>query len=160
MASISGTGYVKVFNRGSFKVSGALKQFADRILDGGGKTIWLDLHECIGMDSTFMGVVAGISQRFRKDVGGHVVMSGVSDKLVKLMTTLGLSRLVTILDGEEADAPGRLEELAQSSESPLQSAETMLEAHQNLVNIQEDNALRFQDVLEYLQEDIQRHRSG
>lgn len=153
-------GYIKVFNRGSFKVSSALKQFADRVLDRGGQTLWLDLHDCIGMDSTFMGVLAGISQRFKKENGGQVVLVGVSNKLVGLMTTLGLSRLVTVVEEAEAGTvPSKLEKLAQSPESPLESAETMLEAHQNLVDLQADNALRFQDVLDYLREDIQRHRS-
>jgi anti-anti-sigma regulatory factor len=159
VAATPETGYVKVDGRGSFKVSGALKQFAERVVDQGGSTLLVDLHDCIGMDSTFMGVLAGISQRLRKENNGQVVMTGASNKIVNLMTTLGLSRLVTILDRHIEDLPARLEALEQSKESPLQSAETMLEAHQNLVAIQEDNALRFQDVLDYLREDIQRHRT-
>jgi hypothetical protein len=86
-------------------------------------------------------------------------MTGVSEKIVALMTTLGLSRLVTILDRSDEDLPGRLQALEQSAESPLQSAETMLEAHQTLADLGHENALRFQDVLEYLREDIQRHQS-
>lgn len=158
VATTDDTGYVKVFGRGSFKVSAALKQFAGRILDLGGSTLLVDLHDCIGMDSTFMGVLAGISQRLKRENAGQVVVTGASAKIVNLMTTLGLSRLVTILERDVEDLPARLEALERSNESPLQSAETMLDAHQNLVEIQEDNALRFQDVLDYLHEDIQRHR--
>jgi anti-anti-sigma factor len=157
--AVSGeTGYVKVHGRGSFKVSTSLKNFAARLQDGGGNQLIVDLEDCIGMDSTFMGVLAGISQRLKKESGGRVSVCGVSEKIKNLMTTLGLSRLVHILDSEDKGSVPGYTELSREGETTLQSAETMLEAHENLVGIHKDNSLRFQDVLEYLREDIQRQQ--
>lgn len=153
------TGYAKVTGRGSYKVSGSMKTFAGRLMDMGKTRLVVDLRDCVGMDSTFMGVLAGISQRLRKESGGTVVVAGVSEKIANLMDTLGLSRMVEVTHRSLAEDAGTFTPLETPAESPLESAETMLEAHENLVEIHEDNSLRFQDVLDYLREDIHRHRS-
>lgn len=146
----------RVLGRGSYKVSRSLKEFASRVMDAGSTVFLLDLQNCVGMDSTFMGVLAGISQRQQKENGRKIILTGVSDKLVNLMKTLGLSQLVEIQEQTPEVQSERLTELERVKESPLDSANTMLEAHEKLVEIDEDNRLRFQDVLEYLREDIQR----
>lgn len=154
------TGYVKVHGRGSFKISSSLKDFVNHLLDNNGKDLVVDVCDCLGMDSTFMGVMAGISQRLKREAHGTVTLLGASPKIVKLLSTLGLSRLVTFQDAHtdagRADAKPDLAPLEKKNETPLESAETMLEAHEKLVEIEEDNTLRFQDVLEYLKEDIRR----
>jgi len=146
---------VKVHGRGSFKVSSSLKDFVNRLLDVGGKDLVVNVSDCLGMDSTFMGVLAGISQRLKRESQGTVTLVGASAKIKKLLSTLGLSRMVTFAELTEAPAP-ELTPLERNPETPLQSAKTMLEAHEKLVEIQDENTLRFQDVLEYLREDIRR----
>ncbi|MGA0369187.1 MAG: STAS domain-containing protein [Kiritimatiellia bacterium] len=146
----------RVFGRGSFKVSRSLKDFAAKVMDAGNPVLVLDLQNCVGMDSTFMGVLAGISQRQQKENGRKVMLCGVSDKLVNLMRTLGLTQLVEIQEEVPETETSEFAELQRNGETPLDSAHTMLEAHEKLVEIEEENRIRFQDVLEYLREDIQR----
>lgn len=148
----------RVLGRGSYKVSRSLKEFASRVMDAGNTVFLVDLQHCVGMDSTFMGVLAGLSQRQQKESGRKVILTGVSDKLVNLMKTLGLSQLVEIQGDAPETQPQELNELERIKETPLESANTMLEAHEKLVEIDEENRLRFQDVLEYLREDIQRQK--
>jgi hypothetical protein len=87
-----------------------------------------------------------------------LVLTGVSEKLNQLMTTLGINRLVEIQQEVLPESLGELEELDQSSETAMESANTMLEAHETLVEVDEDNQMRFQDVLDYLREDIKRQQ--
>jgi anti-sigma B factor antagonist len=148
----------RVLGRGSYKVSRSLKEFASRVMDSGNAVFLVDLQHCVGMDSTFMGVLAGLSQRQQKENGRKVILTGVSEKLVNLMKTLGLSQLVEIQEDPPETETQDLTELKRVKETPLDSANTMLEAHEKLVEIDEDNRLRFQDVLEYLREDIQRQK--
>lgn len=149
----------RVLGRGSYKVSGSVKRFAASIMDQGKTVLIIDLEQCVGMDSTFMGMLAGISQRLQKEGGRKVVLTGVSKKLNHLMTTLGINRLVEIREDLPAASSADLIDLEQPDESPLDSAQTMLEAHETLVEIDNDNQLRFQDVLDYLREDIKRQQS-
>lgn len=146
----------RVIGRGSFKVSRSLKEFAAKVMDAGNPVFLLDLQYCIGMDSTFMGVLAGISQRQFKEHGRKIILCGVSPKLINLMKTLGLNHLVEIQEELPDDPENEFSHLDSSHETPIDSAHTMLEAHEKLIEIDEANRLRFQDVLDYLREDIQR----
>lgn len=148
----------RVLGRGSYKVSRSLKDFSTKVIDSGSSVFLLDLQHCIGMDSTFMGVLAGVSQRQQQASGRKVMLCGVSDKLVNLMKTLGLNQLVDIQEELPDAAENEFSELSHEGESTLDSAETMLEAHEKLVEIDEGNRIKFQDVLEYLREDLQRQR--
>jgi anti-sigma B factor antagonist len=158
------TGYALVQGRGSFKVSASVKDFGNALLENGVHHMVLDLRDCVGMDSTFMGVLAGLCTRFHRVEDGKVQVCHASDKINRLMSTLGLDRLLDDGDASLPEAlennPGELTELDVANQTPLASAETMLEAHENLVDVHSDNALRFQDVLDYLREDIRRQRHG
>jgi anti-anti-sigma regulatory factor len=153
-----GVGYARVLGRGSFKISASLKEFGATLLLDGHNRLIIDLRECIGMDPTFMGMLAGLSQRFRKDHNGSIAMTHVSPKIHGLMSTLGLIRMVEIVTEAAPMPDAGLRDLAHTPQSALESAQTMLEAHEKLVEIKDDNRLRFQDVLDYLREDIQRQR--
>ncbi|MCC5850644.1 MAG: STAS domain-containing protein [Verrucomicrobia bacterium] len=158
----NGVGFARVIGRGSFKVSASVKEYGTALLNSGVKRLVIDLQDCVGMDSTFMGVTAGLCNRFHREGNAKVEMVNCSEKIKRLMTTLGLDRLVDVVSGDSAEGTvpenGELEELEAKAESPLESAETMLEAHENLVKVHSDNEMRFQDVLDYLREDIQRQR--
>lgn len=154
-------GYAVVQGRGSFKVSASVKDFGNTLLESGVHHLVLDLQDCIGMDSTFMGVLAGLCTRFHRETDAKVQVSHASDKIQRLMSTLGLDRLLDAGSPtlpQPLEDPAELTELDVAPQTPLASAETMLEAHENLVDVHEDNALRFQDVLDYLREDIRRQR--
>ncbi len=167
----AGRGLVRVAGRGSYRVSAALKDFGVAVVDQGAEALVLDLAECDGMDSTFMGVLAGLAMRLRKrERGGRVVMLNLSAKTMNLLSTLGLDRLVEApLEGEgpadlraalragmEAQgtrvfdqAPGRARQL-----------QTMLRAHEDLVRAVPENLPRFKDVIEFLREDVQKDAGG
>ena len=161
------TGLVRVIGRGSYRISPALKEFTSAALDRGAAGIVLDMTDCIGMDSTFMGVLAGLAMRLRKEerADGRVVLINLSPKLRRLLTTLGLDQLVDVhltgetppdldafsdrgLQEEGADAP-----TASSRKSRMQ---TMLSAHEDLVEALPQNRPQFKDVLDFLRQDLAR----
>lgn len=161
IAMSDSVGLAQVQGRGSFKISKTLKQFAARMLDDGRKKLVMDLKYCEGMDSTFMGTIAGISQRYQKAGGEPVIMTSVSPKLNQLMKTLGLDRLVRIQDTswKPTERITSLPEAAHQEESPLEAAEHILEAHETLCQISPDNLSKFEDCLEYLRQDVQSRKS-
>lgn len=155
------TGVARIQGRGSFKVSPTLKQFAQRMLDEGRTQLVVDLKHCEGMDSTFMGTLAGLSQRFQKAGGQPVTMTGVSPKLAQLMKTLGLDRLVQLQASSYKAGPDESQQIAAEApvSSALESAEHILEAHETLVEISPDNLSKFEDCLAFLREDVRNQRS-
>ncbi|HMP75239.1 MAG TPA: STAS domain-containing protein [Kiritimatiellia bacterium] len=156
---------IRVEGRGSFKSSTALKEFGRAALAAGCDTAVLDMADCVGMDSTFMGTLAGIATRLRQREHGNMVLLNLNPRVRGLVATLGLDRLVAAY--EPGDTPESLKSLAALSDSlrALEHAEdprdsttrTMIEAHENLLDLTPENLPRFKDVLTYLREDLQRN---
>ena len=155
--AIQGTdAFIRVSGRGSFKGGPALKQFGTAAVDRGCRRLMVDLRSCVGMDSTFMGVLAGLALAARRQ-GGSLVLRAVSDKNANLIRTLGLSHLVSIetAAGPEAPTGNRLD----TATDKRTLAETMVTAHEILVEVSADNLPKFKDVLAYLKEDLN-HQTG
>jgi anti-sigma B factor antagonist len=143
--------YVRVGGRGSFKGGPALKQFGTTALDRGCRRIIVDMARCTGMDSTFMGVLAGLALTARKK-NGALVLRAVTEKNGALLRTLGLIQLVTMEAADETAAPaGDVLALAADKRT---LTETMLNAHETLVAVAPGNLPKFKDVLTYLKEDL------
>lgn len=153
---------VIVRGRGTFKAAPALKKFGSTAIENGCTLLLLDMRDCIGMDSTFMGVTGGLAVRLRKEKKGELAMVNLSVKNRALLTTLGLDRCVRT-EGAEAELAaflGRKETTRLESEASDRTvtAQTMLDAHNTLVAISPDNLAKFQDVIAYLQDEMQRSR--
>ena len=159
-----GAAIVRVQGRGSFKISTILKEFAGAAIDKGCTRLILDMADCIGMDSTFMGVLAGLSFRL-KQRNGVVVMVNLSLRTRGLLATLGLDEVIEPhMAGDmprevAALLPGATESmpvLENPERSTRETAATMLEAHENLVKLSPENLPKFKDVLAFLQEDLKK----
>ncbi len=153
--------YARVVGRGTFQNSQPLHQFALQRIDQGQDECVIDLGDCQGMDSTFLGVLAVIALRVRQ--GGtraavHIV--NINPRNLEMLQTLGLDRLF-LIDG---DAPAPLADtdyqllpntdIAQLKQ-PLEKdriADLMIEAHDTLVRIDPRNTPRFKELARLLRE--------
>jgi anti-sigma B factor antagonist len=162
------TGYVHVQGRGSFKVSTALKQFGTAAIDNHCHRIILDMAECIGMDSTFMGVLAGLAFHIRKTSGGEIILINLSQRTRGLLGTLGLDQIIkpymagSVPDElkKEAELVDRMYALETGEPTNRSTAETMLEAHETLIELSPDNLPKFKDVLTFLRQDLKKMDSN
>lgn len=164
LVSVQGTtAFIRVLGRGSFKISTSLKEFGRGALEQGCRCLALDMAECVGMDSTFMGVLAGLAMELKRRGGGRIVMVNLSIRTRGLLGTLGLDQVIephmtgNLPDDLKAAFGGggpALAPVAGQEESQRTTAETMLEAHENLVNLSPENLPKFKDVLTFLREDL------
>ncbi len=154
---------VKLDGRGTFKIAPTLKQFAALAVDRDHcRRFVFDMRDCGGMDSTFMGVIAGIALRLQRAGAGPVAMVCVSPKTLALMTTLGLDRLLRIVPDATAPAGNGQPDGAGPVLAPLETCGTsrrdnvqaMLDAHRDLASLSVANAERFRDVIDYLSQDV------
>ncbi len=116
----------------------------------------IDLGECTAMDSTFMGVLTMLALKGAK-TGRKVEVLGANDALKKLLHDLGVGKLFDF-KGVEAAPPELLTSLesAAGDATPLAGAETVKEAHESLVDADAGNAARFDSVIKYASEDVER----
>lgn len=159
---------IRLVGRGSFKNSGVLKDFALHALDAGDSSILIDLGACAGMDSTFMGVIAGLAMRLKKAPGGQVTLANVSDRLAGLLSTLGLDLIVRVIPVGQRDPElsgllnhdEGLKAISPAATPGEQTAALMLEAHEDLVKASPANLPKFKNVLDFLREDVARKPSA
>jgi anti-anti-sigma regulatory factor len=118
----------------------------------GCKTIRVDLQQCLAMDSTFMGVLsmAGLKAA---DNGSSVEIYNASEVLKKSLYDLGVDELFVYKEGSPGIA---VRYIASTGDDMLTKAETVVEAHQKLVEADDANSERFGDVIHYAEQDVER----
>lgn len=143
---------VRVTGRACFQNSACLREFVTEMLHQKKTRFVFDFQQCTSMDSTFLGVLAGIALDLRKlPAGGSLVLARMSARNLELVRNLGLHRLLTV---ETGDFPMAFEGcntvLQCQDQTELDHARLVLEAHENLVTADESNRSKFQDVLAFL----------
>lgn len=127
------------------------------MINRGHREFVVDLRDCPVMDSTFMGTLAGIALRLREIGQGTLHVTNLNERNGDLLRNLGLDQLFVV------DLCGISPEGANQTVKPINSdagpdreaqAQTMLEAHEALVEASPENLTKFKDVLEYLKQDL------
>jgi anti-sigma B factor antagonist len=150
--------WVKVEGKGSFLNSGNFKEFARRMVERGYREFVVDLANCMMLDSTFMGTMAGVALRLKELGQGHLRVVHCGQRSHELLSGLGLDQLFTIQDNG-ANAPQcellKNQSKADSTEQKKEEQKKeMLHAHEALCKAAPENIPRFKDVLDYLKQDL------
>ena len=148
---------VRIEGRACFQNSSSLKDFAFEMVRQGKRRFVIDFQRCASMDSTFLGVLAGVALDLRKQQPpGSLVLCRVGPRNLELIRNLGLQRLL-IIDASDkvAGVEKATKELADIKSTELESARLVLEAHENLVAVEDSNRAKFQDVLAFLKNRIE-----
>ncbi len=143
---------VRITGRACFQNSACLRDFVTEILRQGKSRFVIDFQKCESMDSTFLGVLAGVALDLkRRPGGGSIVLARMAPRNLELVRNLGLHRLLTIDAGELPTVrPESGTMLNCRGQTELEQARMVLEAHENLVEADESNRSKFQDVLAFL----------
>jgi len=151
--------WIRCEGKGSFLTSPALKSFAEARVAAGERCIVVDLGACTGMDSTFMGTLAGLAARLAAP-GGRVQVADVNERNRRSLEDLGLDFLLEI-DPPVAPWRGRVDEVRASLRSlrdhapgQLERAKHVLEAHQVLSAANPENAQKFAGVVHLLESEV------
>ena len=134
--------YVRVVGLGSMSNSATFKDFVDRMQVEGYRRFVVDLAECRGVDSTFMGILLGLSHC--EEGGGGLVVVNANAHCRRQMESIGLHRILKI-QAQPADVPKDLElhELPEAEASPLQRLKLIMKAHQDLIALDKKNEEKF-----------------
>lgn len=146
---------IRVEGKATFKNSSTIKDFIAKMIADGKRSFVIDFEACTGMDSTFLGVIAGAALQLRKsEPRGSLVLSHLNERNDELVHNLGLNRLLTVDDGQSVSAEDTafLQHTMMSDE--IAAARQVLEAHRNLVEADDDNAAKFRDVMDFCQKQI------
>ena len=126
------------------------------MINRGHREFVVDVRNCPVMDSTFMGTLAGVALRLREIGQGALRVTHLNARNSDLLRNLGLDQLFTIdLCGITPPDDAQAKSIGpDAGPDRVAQAQTMLEAHEALVEADPENLTKFKDVLEYLKQDL------
>ena len=154
-ATQGGLIWVRVTGRGNFKLGPTLKTFVVAAIQRGYRRLLVDMEGCTVLDSTFMGVLAGLALQL-KPLNGSVQVLRLSAQNREALTTLGLHTLIGM---PTADAPATpaLQRLDPTPDL-ANSAAGILAAHEQLIAAAPANRPRFHELVTQLKDEIEHPR--
>jgi anti-anti-sigma regulatory factor len=155
--------FVQINGRANFTSSVDFKSLLDQLLQKGFTCFILDLTQCVLMDSTFLGVLAGFGLKFNSPqadkVDRGIQLFNPNSRIAELLENLGVLHLFKVVEGD-CNAPGGATEVQNTNASREQVTGTCLDAHKTLMNINPENVTRFKDVTAFLAEDLKRMKAA
>ena len=147
---------VRIRGKANYLNCNEFREFIEGMVSDGRKRFVIDFKDCAGMDSTFLGILAGTALELRNPSGGVLLLCNLSERNYELISNLGLQHLLYIAEDLPEDAakedPDKFSGL---DNVEVADARKVLQAHQNLVQASDENAAKFQDVIAFLKNQVE-----
>ncbi len=158
---------IKIEGRANFTSSVDFKTLVHSLWQRGHHHFVLDLTDCMLMDSTFLGVLAGLGLQFnngaaKKDCDETPIeLLNPNARIADLLENLGVAHLFHTLAGKSEAKAEQLVPVEQpaANVSKTEISRTCLEAHKILMDINPANIPKFKDVAQFLAEDLKKVES-
>lgn len=147
------TVYVRASGLANMKNAPTLHGFLEAELEQGMRQACLDLAGCLGMDSTFMGLMVEFAKRLA-DQRGRLVIVNPGEKNHLLLTMLGVDEVIRVID--ECAQPA-VQYVDLNSEPAMSIRDRMVmirNAHEHLVKLSAVNQQKFAAFLQALDRDL------
>jgi anti-anti-sigma factor len=154
----AGTGFVRAEGHVTALLCPSLKArvFADIDSPSPPGRIEFDLGPCEYMDSTFLGLIVGVCKRIKARSGGRVVIRGANEACLGLLRTIGVLGLVDV--SSEPMPP--LEGMERIGGGAKATARFILDAHEDLSALSEENRSRFSALNSALRGAVESEEKG
>ena len=107
--------------------------------------------ECDGIDSTCLGLLAGLALRLKK-LGGICLFCGLKARQLECIQMVGLDRLVYVIESTPvALTQTETTSVAVEPEEARLTSQLVLEAHKFLMELNAKNKIKFQTVVSLLE---------
>lgn len=146
---------LKIKGRANYLNCAPLNDFFDAITQKNNITVRVDLEECTGMDSTFLGLLAGVALEFKKqEKKNSIYLVNVCNRNLESIENLGLNLIFQVNPTEDPSLCFKNNNLQSLGSEEKSTPSTILKAHENLVNAHSSNSYKFQDVISFLKKQI------
>ncbi len=115
-------------------------------------SVWVDLCDAQGVDSTTLGMLAKLALRVRDDFGFKPVIYCCDAGINRLLESMAFHQLFEIRD-ERCNSDDDVVDLPVVAGSESAVKDKVIEAHRILVGLSQDNRKRFKDLLSALEHD-------
>jgi anti-anti-sigma factor len=154
--------WIRIGGRASFNNSVDFKTLVTSLAGDGYSHFVLDLSDCLLMDSTFLGVLAGLGIKYPHNGNNHpaIALLNPNQRIADLLENLGIVHLFEIVHGQSCPRTMRGVESTPEQKNGTDVTRTCLEAHETLMKVNPGNVPKFKDVADYLAEDLRKKEGG
>lgn len=153
--------WVKIAGRANFSSSIDFRTLVNELQQKGYKYFVLDLSECLLMDSTFLGVLAGFGLKMNaaqpEESAPAIELLNPNPRITDLLESLGVVHLFKLAEGSSTlpqQVEPRLHDPVNATREEVTQA--CLEAHRTLMQINPENIPKFKEVAQFLADDLKR----
>lgn len=145
--------YIRVIGLGTLQNGSSLRAYLKEAKQRGMLEYVFDLERCQGMDSSFMGLLAGIALDMGETAKGIAMLINVDEYNRGLLNQLGVLELIS--EGT-ADIPGNAVwvSLDPQDATALDRARMAIDSHDTLTRIKPENRHRFEALLKRLKDEF------
>jgi anti-anti-sigma regulatory factor len=162
VAVVEHTAFIKVPGRANYASSIDLKNLVGELRQRGFSEFVLDLRECITMDSTFLGVLAGLVLRnsHPEPAAPSIELLNPNSRVLDLVENLGVLNMFKVTN-DPAPLTLCFEPAADHAEpSKEEVTRNCLDAHRTLMKLNPDNVPKFKEVTQFMAEDLKKMANG
>ncbi|MCZ6502037.1 MAG: SpoIIE family protein phosphatase [Gammaproteobacteria bacterium] len=141
--------YLALRERGTWICADSFRTLAKTALNTGHE-LTIDLTNCTGLDSTFLGTLHEIATM---DAAGHSHIRGPNEVVRGLFVELGLEEVLASIRTDEFEPPVK-QTLVPEEQPTRDSHRLLLQAHETLCELSEENRERFSEVVESLRAEL------
>ena len=164
IGSIEGGLIVKVIGRGTMEFCSQLFDYLVAQLETkrekGHIKVYFDLSETTYMDSSFIGVIVSIDKRVKQIAESTVIVLNPAEKIKEILNTMGLLGLLPLEENLKINNVTLSEEVHKKLAKDYKDIKLLLESHQNLMEISNENKKRFSLVEEMLKKELERNKNA
>ncbi len=154
------SGYIiKVIGKGTMEYCSELFQFlSEKIENESAENIYFELSETTYLDSSFIGVIVSVQKKLKKMQKGNLILLNPSEKTKEILSTMGLLDIMPIQEDNTFKNIEISSEIKKRLEKNYKDIQVLLESHQNLMELSNENRKRFSLVEEMLKKELEKEK--
>ncbi|MDB6131453.1 MAG: hypothetical protein JWM04_2560 [Verrucomicrobiales bacterium] len=161
VAVLDGAAGLKIRGKANFTSSVDFKRAFVEMEGRGFHRFIIDLTDCVTMDSTFLGGLAGIGLDCNpqgKSPEKSVELLNPNSRIFDVLENLGVSHLFNIRQGHPLD---QAQDFAPSANpSRVELTRNCVNAHETLMQVNPENVKKFKDCTQFMKEDLKKLEEG
>lgn len=154
--------YIRIVGRATSANSARFKELVIGLLENDVHRFNLSLFDCSSMDSTFIGVLAGMGHAVRNARNGsrerYFQLIAPNDRVRRSIENLGVEDFFVFTEAADLDRDFQTYHGSTECGDKERIGETSLQAHEDLCAFNPENRAVFKDVIEFMRQDLDQLR--
>ena len=156
ISAFEANGYVEIYGPGNMNIAPILKDICYAMINEGKSEIFINMKDCTIVDSTFMGTLVNINERFtsRNIDKGKLYILNLNEDNQKLFHMVGIDRMIDTITKSVEIPDFKMKTIDICEVNREEKLRVVVEAHEKLIQINEVNKDKFDKFLNIVKEEM------